>query len=170
MFEKEIFEETLRIAEEEDAVISTEINFVTFMMEYLPHEYIDVIEKDIGATLNDIWKDRYQKVEEMSNEESFSYDDGSCEICERYVVRTRHHLIPRELHKSLSKDSRYTKELLGRTISICRMCHSTIHRFFTNDDLARRFNTVEILLEDERMFKYAKWASAQPSRGDSRVR
>ena len=135
------------------------------MADYLPPELLEVIEEEVGASLSDLWQDRYLPV--TRDEAEPAIDDGSCAICGRFVSRTRHHLIPRELHRSLSKDSRYTKEILGRTISICRMCHSTIHRFFTNSELANSFNTLELLLL---VLKYAKWASALPSRGNLKVR
>ena len=138
------------------------------MTEYLPEEYLADIEEEVGASLSDIWKDRYLEVNQPEDEPEV--DDGSCEVCERVVARTKHHLIPRELHRSLSKDTRYSKELLGRTINICRMCHSTIHRFFTNAELASKYNTLELLLSNEKMFKYAKWASALPTRGNCKVR
>ena len=138
------------------------------MADYLPPELLEVIEEEVGASLSDLWQDRYLPV--TRDEAEPAIDDGSCAICGRFVSRTRHHLIPRELHRSLSKDSRYTKEILGRTISICRMCHSTIHRFFTHSELANSFNTLELLLSNEKMLKYAKWASALPSRGNLKVR
>ena len=52
-----------------------------------------------------------------------------------------------------------SKSLLDITIPICRLCHSTIHRFFTNNELAETYNTVDKLLDNEIFFKYAKWAS-----------
>jgi hypothetical protein len=52
-----------------------------------------------------------------------------------------------------------TKELLDVKIPICGLCHSTIHRFFTNIELAENYNTIEKLLANEKFYKYARWAS-----------
>lgn len=168
----EIFEETVELAEENNMVGSPE-DFSSFIAEYLPQEYLSILETQLQINLADVWEDRYQasilkNEKEASDQDREDFDDGSCEICERFVSRTRHHLIPRELHKTLTH--KYSKVELGRTIRICRMCHSTIHRFFSNEQLAREFHTIEALLDDERMYKYAKWAAAQPSGASKRVR
>lgn len=83
---------------------------------------------------------------------------------------TRHHLIPRELHQQIAKKKGYTQEFLNKTISICRMCHSTVHRFYTNRELANTYNTLEILMSEEKMIKYAKWASTQIGRGNLKTK
>ena len=48
-----------------------------------------------------------------------------------------------------------------RIAMICRMCHSAVHRFWDNDTLAERFNTVDLIMEEEQMQKFARWASSQ---------
>lgn len=164
----EVFEETLRLAEESEAT-SCELVFATFMRDYLPAEYLERIESSIGASLSDIWKDRYEIVVSSSgtlSEASIDIDDGTCEICERFVSRTKHHLIPKEMHRGLL--GRFDREELGKTVNICRMCHSTVHRFFTNEELARHYNSIDALLSDEKMYRYASWASKQPSGGGTR--
>ncbi len=73
-----------------------------------------------------------------------------CILCERDVERfSKHHLTPA---------SRGGKE----TVPICEDCHSSIHRFFTNIELERVYNTVEKLLEHEDFKKHIKWLSKQP--------
>ena len=47
------------------------------------------------------------------------------------------------------------------TCSICRQCHTTVHRTHTNMDLASHFNTVEKLLDDVQISKFCKWNSKQ---------
>lgn len=129
-------------------------------------------------------------------EESDYVGEGECELCERYIRLTKHHLIPKSTwHRiiprlkraaessnasleetlshllvttsnkddvSLSTTTKYWKNILNKqTCLICRACHSAIHRFHSNETLAIEFNTVERLLGDEKVFKYAKWASKQ---------
>lgn len=163
----EIFEEIVSLAVESE-MASSEESFVRFLHDYLPPEILDRIESEIGASLGDIWKDRYEIIPVVQQELRIDNDDGSCEMCERYVSRTLHHLIPRELHKTLVH--RISKEELSKTVKICRMCHSSIHRFFTNEELANHYNTIEKLLGDEKMYKYASWAAKQPAGGNRKVR
>jgi hypothetical protein len=52
------------------------------------------------------------------------------------------------------------KQELSSTILICRMCHSTIHRFFTNIELAKEYHSLDLLLSNEKLYKYSKWANS----------
>lgn len=133
--------------------------------------------------------------------------DGECELCDRYIKLTRHHLIPKTTwprmqttllqaakaeengdrerallilghglegllddngnrsHAGgrfcLSTNKAAVRAILHDTCSVCRECHSTIHRTHTNMELASDYNTVEKLLGDERISKFCKWASKQ---------
>lgn len=147
------------------------------------------------------------KNEDDDEEDEFGSDDddgefigeGECELCERYIRLTKHHLIPRStwpkiqprltnaahalsrndvhraglilgpgLHHMLEPlarrgevDKALIKGLLQLTADICRPCHSAIHRTHDNMELANHYSTVELLLKDEQIFKFAKWASKQ---------
>lgn len=68
-----------------------------------------------------------------------------CKLCDRDVeLFSKHHLIPRQ------KKGRVT-------VKICDPCNTTIHKLFTNKEMAKEFNTVEKLRRSERMQKYLKW-------------
>jgi hypothetical protein len=70
-----------------------------------------------------------------------------CELCEREVSRTsRHHLLPKQ------KGGRHTK-----TVELCQPCHSTIHKTYTNAQLARHFTALETLREAEGLAVYLDW-------------
>lgn len=160
-----LLQETLLLAEEAN-VITNKDEFVSFIRENIPFEYLDYLENETNASIEDIWTENYEQLT-IENEE---FDDGSCLICEREMKLTRHHLIPRELHQQIAKKKGYTQEFLNKTISICRMCHSTVHRFYTNKDLANTYNTLDILMSEEKMQKYAKWASTQIGRGNLKTK
>lgn len=67
-----------------------------------------------------------------------------CGLCEREVQGTsRHHLVPRE------EGGRH-----GPIVQLCQPCHSSVHRFLSNRDLARRYPTVEALREAEELQTY----------------
>ena len=74
-----------------------------------------------------------------------------CGLCERAVQATsRHHLVPRE------EGGRH-----GPTVELCQPCHSSVHRFVSNRDLARRYPTVEALRAAEELQTYLRWIRRQ---------
>lgn len=145
--------------------------------------------------------------EDEEEQDEFGSDDddgefigeGECELCERYIRLTKHHLIPRStwpkiqprltnaahalakndinragltlgpgLHHMLEPlvrrgevDKALIKGLLQVTADFCRPCHSAVHNAHENIELANHFSTVGLLLKDEQIFKFAKWASKQ---------
>jgi len=135
-------------------------------------------------------------------------DEGECELCDRFIKLTRHHLIPKstwprmqtkllqaadakesgdrerallilghgleyllgdendsrgcvECKSALSTDKAVVRAILHHTCDICRQCHTTVHRTHTNMELALNYNSVDKLLEDDRIAKFCKWASKQ---------
>jgi hypothetical protein len=145
--------------------------------------------------------------EEESIASADSADDyiveGECELCEREVKLTQHHLIPKCTWKHIKarfmkaakpyEKSHFeeVKDILGlgselpegisyrtftsgltirhylahHTAYLCRACHSCIHSNHDNMDLAERYNSVEKLLEDEKIYKFCKWQSKQKKQG-----
>ena len=70
-----------------------------------------------------------------------------CGLCERLVQHTsRHHLVPRE------EGGRY-----GDTVDLCQPCHSSVHRFLTNRELARQYATLEALRQAQELQGYLGW-------------
>jgi hypothetical protein len=138
-----------------------------------------------------------------SADDGFDYDeteylqDGECELCDRYIKLTKHHLIPKEtwpriqrkllraaeeqckgavdkalivlgpgltsMLGRLSPDRSKIREILHETCSICRQCHSAVHRVHCNMELALHYNTVDKLLEDGDIRKFCRWVSKQPA-------
>ena len=73
--------------------------------------------------------------------------DPRCGLCERLVQETsRHHLVPRE------EGGRY-----GEVVDLCQPCHSSVHRFLTNRELARQYATVAALRQAEELQGYLGW-------------
>lgn len=126
--------------------------------------------------------------------------EGECELCEREIKLTRHHLIPKSTWQTfkrkkipaaieaLAKDQEdkarmilggnlidelppeivenpnntlLVRRFLSKTCNICRPCHSTVHKLHSEMELAESFSTIDKLLEDQELLKYAKWASKQ---------
>ncbi len=73
--------------------------------------------------------------------------ESCCGLCERAVQHTsRHHLVPRQ------EGGRY-----GEVVDLCQPCHSSVHRFLTNKDLARHYHTVKALRAAEELQGYLGW-------------
>jgi hypothetical protein len=164
----ELLEETLACAEESGATDSLE-SFKTFVEDMIPGDVLDLLNDEANATLEDIWQGRYAPDPAVDEGDGADASDGCCEMCEREMRLTKHHLIPREMHERIARQLGTPKDILNKVSLLCRMCHSTVHRFFTNKELAYDYNSLELLLADERVYKYAKWASTMTDRGNMRV-
>ncbi len=72
---------------------------------------------------------------------------ASCGLCQRTVQHTtRHHLVPRE------EGGRH-----GETVDLCQPCHSSVHRFLSNRELANQYPTVAALRAAEALQSYLSW-------------
>ena len=74
-----------------------------------------------------------------------------CGLCEREVQATsRHHLVPRE---ECGKH--------GPVVDLCQPCHSSVHRFVSNRQLASCYPTVAALRTAEELQPYLCWIRKQ---------
>jgi hypothetical protein len=175
----DLLEDTISLSVEERTNASLS-SFKEYLSDMLPASVLAELETIAGGPsfLEDIWEERFCPKPSIANEnstDSSTYEEDvdligerDCLICERSGMHlTRHHVYPRETHQQLLKKWKTTKAHadvnLNETIAICRMCHSTIHRLFTNQELAATYHTIEALLSDDRFVRYAKWASTLPA-------
>ncbi|KZT74221.1 hypothetical protein DAEQUDRAFT_683093 [Daedalea quercina L-15889] len=84
-----------------------------------------------------------------------------CEICERSVPLTYHHLIPREVHAKALKKKWHPEVMLNSVAWLCRPCHSTVHQVASNEQLATEYYTIDRLLGREDIQKWRKYISKQ---------
>ena len=92
-----------------------------------------------------------------------------CRLCGSEQQLTIHHLIPRACHGNRWFRKRFARqEMLTAGLVLCRRCHSIIHDHFSEKQLGREFNSLEKLLANETVARYARWAAKQAEqRGDS---
>ncbi|MEL6561043.1 MAG: hypothetical protein AAFQ94_22820 [Bacteroidota bacterium] len=84
---------------------------------------------------------------------------GICEMCEKYKKLTFHHLIPRKCHTNKWFKKQFDKEdMKTRGINICRTCHNYIHEIFSQKELGRNYNTLELLMEHEKIAKFVEYS------------
>jgi hypothetical protein len=90
---------------------------------------------------------------------------GKCELCQRdNQSLSEHHLIPREVHSKQRFIRRFgKKEMKARKAMLCRLCHKRgVHELIPdNKELADKFNTIELLMADERIQRHVKWVQKQ---------
>ncbi len=86
---------------------------------------------------------------------------GICPTCKRYHRLTFHHLIPKKMHRRNFFRKKIDKNRLQQGIYICRQCHDGIHKMYNEMHLAKHLNSLDSLLEDERLQGYFKWVSKQ---------
>lgn len=98
-----------------------------------------------------------------------------CELCDRPMFLTIHHLFPRSEHtfllrhppSDLPPDFPFTKQdlLVTHRAWLCRPCHSAVHRIKSNRELGMEFWSVERLLGIEEVRKWVGYAMKQKASG-----
>ncbi|MGY8770338.1 MAG: hypothetical protein ACKVH8_18135 [Pirellulales bacterium] len=86
---------------------------------------------------------------------------GTCVFCEREALLTFHHLIPKKVHRRKFFKKNYSKDELQAGIDICRLCHTGIHDLYDEMQLAKVFNSVDALKNDEALIKHFNWVTKQ---------
>lgn len=90
---------------------------------------------------------------------SYATRADACEICGRgWINLSYHHLIPRFVHDKAVKRGWHRKEDLQNVAWLCGACHRFVHHFKNHEELAREYYTVELLLEEEEVRRFAAWA------------
>jgi len=86
----------------------------------------------------------------------------NCGFCDREKKLTFHHYIPRTLHSN-----KYFKKMFEKVymkthgINLCKDCHKMVHKFFTEKELGRYYNTREKLFTVEKVRDFLKWVKKQ---------
>ena len=89
-------------------------------------------------------------------------DIYGCEMCERDLITTSHHLIPKQIHTKSWCIKLFTKdEMNNRRANLCRDCHPYLHKKFTHTQLGKLYNTIELIMANEDVQKYVAWVKRQ---------
>ncbi|KAH8645676.1 hypothetical protein BX600DRAFT_519264 [Xylariales sp. PMI_506] len=84
----------------------------------------------------------------------------ACELCGRdWIDLTYHHLIPRFVHAKAVKRGWHRPEDLQNVAWLCGACHRFVHRFAGHEDLARYYYTVDLLLAQDEVVRFARWVA-----------
>ena len=90
-------------------------------------------------------------------------NDRRCELCGRQKSLTKHHLIPRGVHRKKRFQNRFgKKEMHQRSLMICKACHAGIHDLIPDEkELAEKYHTKELLLANEAIRRHVAWVRKQ---------
>lgn len=81
--------------------------------------------------------------------------ESNCRLCNRVKYESIHHLIPVSMHRKKMFIRKFgKKEMRERKAVLCRDCHQHIHKTYDEKYLALNLNTVESLLQDEKIKKF----------------
>lgn len=75
-----------------------------------------------------------------------------CPLCDREIPDDQieqHHLVPKSKGGKL-------------TVALHRVCHRQIHALFSDGELAKKFSTIDALLEDPAIEKFVSWVKTKP--------
>ncbi|MDT0595075.1 hypothetical protein [Glaciecola petra] len=86
---------------------------------------------------------------------------GTCPLCSREVDLTFHHLIPKKMHRRTFFKKHFTKKELAAGIDICRLCHTGLHKNYTEMQLAKHFFNVERIKADKQLQTHFLWVNKQ---------
>ncbi|MGB1544047.1 MAG: hypothetical protein ACPHBL_10930 [Spongiibacter marinus] len=84
-----------------------------------------------------------------------------CQLCERQVALTFHHLIPRKLHRRPRFYKRFNRNELNTGVWLCSPCHSGIHQLYDELTLGQQFSSLEALRGDEAIARHVRWVAKQ---------
>ncbi len=89
---------------------------------------------------------------------------GRCSLCQREVLLTFHHLIPKKVHRRPYFKKTYAKADLNQGIWVCRLCHNGIHDHYDEMTLAKRLQTLKKIQTDPQLQRHAAWVAKQKVR------
>ncbi len=83
---------------------------------------------------------------------------ASCKLCKREdLSTTRHHLIPRTVHKNKWFKKNFETHQMHETVDLCRDCHREIHRQIPEKEMGRHYNSIDKLLTHEKVLNFVRW-------------
>eukprot|EP00878_Enallax_costatus_P025008 GHUV01026725.1.p1 GENE.GHUV01026725.1~~GHUV01026725.1.p1 ORF type:complete len:384 (+),score=121.40 GHUV01026725.1:1111-2262(+) len=136
------FDEDEQQQQQQQQVVLDELQ--TMFSQLLYDNYQQVEDEDVIAFCHKLLADLHHLVQQALEEQSEDMP-GLCALCGRHMPLTKHHLIPRDVHKEFKKRG-FTFDQLQSGLHVCRPCHSAIHKAVPdNKELAMHYSTLENL-------------------------
>ena len=83
--------------------------------------------------------------------------DGSCQLCGARQRITIHHLIPKLVLKRIRNHKKDRVDVRKYLVDVCRPCHDELHRLWGHGELAKEYQTVDMILEAPDIQPYLQW-------------
>jgi hypothetical protein len=145
-----------RLAAMEDDELSTESEDA-----YLKPGECELCERETKLTLHHLLpKSTWKVMKQRFLQAAIPYRQGDFEKVKQ-ILDLGDELPEKLLPGTFSCGNSIKLFLAGHTAALCRPCHNCIHANHDNMELAEKFNTIEKLLGDERIYKFCKWQNKQ---------
>lgn len=90
---------------------------------------------------------------------------NTCQLCDRELVLTFHHLVPKKFHENKTVLKKHPDiELIHYGIWVCKACHKHIHKTISLKDLAFTYYTLRLLKNQNELARFCQWAAKQSKR------
>ena len=88
----------------------------------------------------------------------------ACELCSRKMdALTKHHLIPKTLHKNKRIRKQFTKEqCVTEIVWLCKPCHKTIHRILSEKQMGAQYFSLSALQGHPDINEFVDWIKDKP--------
>ena len=89
----------------------------------------------------------------------------ACELCGREMsALTKHHLIPRSLHRNKRVRKKFGKERCITDVAwLCGPCHKSIHRILSEKAMSAEYFTVDALANHPEIHTFIDWIHTKPA-------
>lgn len=102
--------------------------------------------------------------------EAATHEAPGCGLCGRPARLTRHHLIPRRLHRQARFRRRYSREALRtHVLMLCSPCHRHVHAVLPERALGEHYHSREALLSHPDIARFVSWLAARSAELSPRV-
>ncbi|CAF3893368.1 unnamed protein product [Rotaria sordida] len=123
--------------------------------QHIIYSLLDMIEEDqqkINKEINN--KDNDEDDIDLSERIE---RDGECKLCGCDQRITIHHLIPKLILKRMRNSGKESVDVSKYLIEVCRSCHNEIHRIWPHNELAKDYQTVDMILDAPAIQPYLNW-------------
>lgn len=87
--------------------------------------------------------------------------EQKCPLCGREAHLVPHHFVPKSVQSENWFKKNFTPAQFEEHVMVCVDCHNAIHKFHDSRELGQNINTLEKIMADDKIMKFAKFAAKQ---------
>ncbi|CAF1591660.1 unnamed protein product [Rotaria magnacalcarata] len=123
--------------------------------QHVIYSLLDLIEEN-RKKMNEVTDDNVNDEDDIDLSERVERD-GECKLCGSNQRITIHHLIPKLILKRMRNSGKESVDVSKYLIEVCRPCHNEIHRIWPHNELAKEYQTVDMILDAPAIQPYLNW-------------